>query len=1220
STMSMAEKSYELPGLNRSVDESAKSSSVNNSSSSSDEDGRSNEISRASSEATPKSPVKKVPIRLKKEQAAAATARSRTPPKRQSPLVSPPKSPAKKRPLNKPPKSPAQKRPPAPSPRTHLKKKKTPRLRIGRTASKSSNSSGSSSSSSSVKEPYAVEELESRRLARKGSSNSDPKERSPPSAPKSPLKPVAAIEIPSSSDSSFSISTNTDSSLAAKLASAGIATLPAAPGERRVSFDQNASKDDVEEDEEESDSYESYETASSDEFETDTEGNDPDGSGIPAPIIEEDSEEYETDTTYEREVVGGEAPVPRRPRSASNVRSSAAATASATPMSKPSKYQPVSPKKEPTGEKPRGKRQPYVNIPPLIDADTRRINPTTSRSVDSDEAKQKDEANLLGLSGWENGNAAPEEEIIFEQEGSNHDSDEQQKTGMLGWLFGAKQKKQRSPKGATPPARKKSDTRLASEPVYDPPEFDDGISQVTDRVFFPKQPKASNPPPRRDPDPNFPQMTPSELEQEIQEEAQRFSIRSFRRKNEYHSPALEDLNPVSVLAAAGDSEPRPSEPEKEKRNTKYALAALPVLSVPKDNEHANAVGTTRQGSPDNVKTALLDMKNESVDLDIDYDLDKPVPEFAEAPVDPNLTNAILMQEALAAIPEDEDKNMEDEYYDYTVEESVEEVEYEGDDVIVEEEFVEEEEVLEDDDDPERPREIVLTEEKDVVSETDSERFRKRSILFCIGLLVVLALIGVGIYLILRFVVWNERDSTAPGPAPVPPPDAGPSWGETPPALPPISDPTSPEEVERDIVETLSPYLPDGGENFDDPNSPQSQAVEWMSQDEQVYSYDGEKLATRYALATLYFSTNGDDWANNDLWLSDQDECLWYSEVSDPCSGGRYAQLRLGDNNLRGFLPEEMSLLSNSLSAMDLGGILVNEIPFTIGELRLMTSLRLRGSELSGSLPDSMALLSNLSYLDLRRNRLQGSISAEFFGAIVNMGTLDLGENQFAGSLPASIGSLSNALVWLSVGGNQINGPIPEALGDNTLLRYLNLDSNDFTSLPEAINRLTNLEILSAGNNRFGGELPESIGDQLTNLEALYLNNNAHKGKIPASYGSLTSLTTGLDLSGNQLTGELPESLGQVSAVRSLNLRDNQLNGTVPLAMGAMSMLDTLRLDANNFVGELPQALCDSFDEATSSYYADCRELSCPCCNFCCNDATGECTCRFANSQPILCIP
>ena len=157
------------------------------------------------------------------------------------------------------------------------------------------------------------------------------------------------------------------------------------------------------------------------------------------------------------------------------------------------------------------------------------------------------------------------------------------------------------------------------------------------------------------------------------------------------------------------------------------------------------------------------------------------------------------------------------------------------------------------------------------------------------------------------------------------------------------------------------------------------------------------------------------------------------------------------------------------------------------------------------------------------------------------------------------------------------------------------------------------------NNALKGRLPSTIGSSLTNLKGLFLNNNRFTGSIPDSYGNLSKLETGLDLSSNRLTGSVPESLGELSMLKNLLIRDNGLSGTIPLSWGKLSILNTLRLDSTNFEGELPTELCNNFNEAYSSFYVDCWNLHCPCCNFCCDGETGECICRFADSIPILCV-
>jgi hypothetical protein len=78
-------------------------------------------------------------------------------------------------------------------------------------------------------------------------------------------------------------------------------------------------------------------------------------------------------------------------------------------------------------------------------------------------------------------------------------------------------------------------------------------------------------------------------------------------------------------------------------------------------------------------------------------------------------------------------------------------------------------------------------------------------------------------------------------------------------------------------------------------------------------------------------------------------------------------------------------------------------------------------------------------------------------------------------------------------------------------------------------------------------LPEAI-DQLSELQALDLSNN-QLSTLPEAIGRLSQLQE-LNLSGNQLS-TLPEAIGRLSQLQGLNLSGNQLS-TLPEAIGQNS--------------------------------------------------------------------
>jgi hypothetical protein len=102
------------------------------------------------------------------------------------------------------------------------------------------------------------------------------------------------------------------------------------------------------------------------------------------------------------------------------------------------------------------------------------------------------------------------------------------------------------------------------------------------------------------------------------------------------------------------------------------------------------------------------------------------------------------------------------------------------------------------------------------------------------------------------------------------------------------------------------------------SSPQAKAKAWLSNNSQFYEYDDDRLRQRYALAVLYYSTNGEAWENSTGWLSNEDECTWHSTVQPDTiktwgpicqAGSRFSVLDLSNNSLAGTMPSELELLS-----------------------------------------------------------------------------------------------------------------------------------------------------------------------------------------------------------------------------------------------------------------------------------------------------------------------
>lgn len=132
-------------------------------------------------------------------------------------------------------------------------------------------------------------------------------------------------------------------------------------------------------------------------------------------------------------------------------------------------------------------------------------------------------------------------------------------------------------------------------------------------------------------------------------------------------------------------------------------------------------------------------------------------------------------------------------------------------------------------------------------------------------------------------------------------------------------PTDSPLADPSLIAQLSNVSFDGGDALQTPFTPQNKALNWLSGNSNLDLFPPEKMIQRYVLATFYYSTNGARWTQSDGWLSDEDECTWYSLANKAfCSRGAVARLVFYDkdsesgNNLVGSIPAEIALLSSSL--------------------------------------------------------------------------------------------------------------------------------------------------------------------------------------------------------------------------------------------------------------------------------------------------------------------
>ena len=191
---------------------------------------------------------------------------------------------------------------------------------------------------------------------------------------------------------------------------------------------------------------------------------------------------------------------------------------------------------------------------------------------------------------------------------------------------------------------------------------------------------------------------------------------------------------------------------------------------------------------------------------------------------------------------------------------------------------------------------------------------------------------------------------------------------------------------------------------------------------------------RDALAAFYDASNGDDWTNNDNWLSSSALTEWRGV--NMRQDGRVEGLFIRSNGLSGHLAPELGNLSE-MDYLDLGfNQLTGSIPSQLGNLTKLESLYIFDNQLSGPIPASLGNITAMRTLHLANNQLTGSIPAEL-GNLSNLKQLLLQGNSFSGPIPASLGNLDN-LEWIHLSANNLTGCIPAGLRD--------VPNNDFDHL------------------------------------------------------------------------------------------------------------------------------------------------------------------------------
>ncbi|CAN1816828.1 Probable LRR receptor-like serine/threonine-protein kinase At3g47570 [Linum perenne] len=289
-------------------------------------------------------------------------------------------------------------------------------------------------------------------------------------------------------------------------------------------------------------------------------------------------------------------------------------------------------------------------------------------------------------------------------------------------------------------------------------------------------------------------------------------------------------------------------------------------------------------------------------------------------------------------------------------------------------------------------------------------------------------------------------------------------------------------------------------------------------------------------------------------------------------------LNMAFNNLSGVVPRQLGNLSSLQTFDGSYNQFSGEIPYDLGHLKSIKLVHLDFNDLYGEIPLSIFNISTLKDLHFSHNHLHGTIPWNIGISLPNLETFSLPENHFTGSIPLSLSNASN-LVQLQLNINNFTGSMPSMVGNLKNLGTLDLSynmlsgsgkANDLNFLTSLINA-TSLGFLSIGGNNFGGSLPQSIGNLSTSLKYLGFYNNKISGSIPNEVQYLVGLEV-ISASNNNLSGTIPSSIQNLHSLRKLYLGSNILSGYIPFYIGNLTKLIELYVNNNNLHGEIPTSI------------------------------------------------
>ena len=368
-------------------------------------------------------------------------------------------------------------------------------------------------------------------------------------------------------------------------------------------------------------------------------------------------------------------------------------------------------------------------------------------------------------------------------------------------------------------------------------------------------------------------------------------------------------------------------------------------------------------------------------------------------------------------------------------------------------------------------------------------------------------------------------------------------------------------------------------------SPQRQAVSWMSTWDKFDTQGLELIFfQRYIMTVFYFALNGEQWLDQEKWLSPTlHTCDWSFGIicsTDQTRRQIVTGIDLSRNGIRGNIPSEISQM-DGLTTLRLAKNTINgTIPTSLSDLTTLTLIDLSANELTGSIPSGIGNLQDLLILDLFENLLTGTIPPSTY-TLAHLTKLDLSKNKLTGFLSQNVTNL-DSLNTLSIQHNQLTGRMPSFRGMHNL-ESIFLDYNQLTGpFPDTVAELVVRLDFSISHNRISGNIPgisKSNFSEFINIvykiQQVDISYNQMTGTVPSTIALVPTFRY-LDMSGNQFTGIMPgqAKFGDFKSLEYFGAASNQFTGAVPV--GFSDALTSLEVSNNHLTKGVPLELYNKF--------------------------------------------